>query len=171
MNLPDDVDRANDPRFVARQLNRLLFEAEATVPDTPFGELIFAAAERAGVHPLLVAAVVRAESAFDARAVSVKGARGLMQLMPATAERFGVRADWLFDPEKNLEAGTRYLAWLADRFPGDLRRVLAAYNAGEGEVERYAAAPHDGVPPYRETRDYVRRVSGYLSAPSPAGAR
>ncbi len=73
--------------------------------------------------------------------------------MPATGERFGVRRDQLTDPARNLEAGITYLKWLVDRFPGDLQKVLAAYNAGEGTVDRY-----QGVPPYRETRDYVRRI-------------
>jgi soluble lytic murein transglycosylase-like protein len=125
----------------------------AQVPATPYGDLIFAAARRHEVNPDLVAAMVRWESAFDPYAVSHKGARGLMQLMPATARRFGVAEDDLFDPERNLEAGVRYLRWLRERFSGDLPRILAAYNAGEGTVERYR-----GVPPFRETRSYLRRI-------------
>jgi soluble lytic murein transglycosylase-like protein len=97
--------------------------------------------------------VIGAESAYDARALSVKGARGLMQLMPATARRFGVTDERIHDPEVNVEAGTRYLAWLLDHFDGDLALALAAYNAGEGTVDRY-----QGVPPYRETRGYVQRI-------------
>jgi soluble lytic murein transglycosylase-like protein len=128
-----------------------------TVPPTPFGEQIFAAAERHQVNPELVAALVRAESAFDPRAVSHKGAGGLMQLMPATARRFGLSEAERFDPERNLEAGTRYLRWLLDRFEGDVARALAAYNAGEGTVDRYG-----GVPPYRETRTYIRRIYSTL---------
>jgi soluble lytic murein transglycosylase-like protein len=127
------------------------------VPPTPFGEQIFAAAERHQVNPELVAALVRAESAFDPRAVSHKGAGGLMQLMPATARRFGLSEAERFDPERNLEAGTRYLRWLLDRFEGDVARALAAYNAGEGTVDRYG-----GVPPYRETRTYIRRIYSTL---------
>ena len=112
---------------------------------------------RAGTRsiPELVAAVIRAESAFNPRAISAKGARGLMQLMPATAKRYGVRASELFKPERNIEAGVRYLAFLADRFADDLPKVLAGYNAGEGTVARYG-----GVPPYRETQGYVRRILG-----------
>ena len=123
------------------------------VPQIPFGELIFAAAERHQLNPTLVAALVRAESAYDPRAISHKGARGLMQLMPATARRFGVAEHEILVPERNVEAGTRYLRWLLDRFDGDVPRALAAYNAGEGTVDRYG-----GIPPYRETRTYVRRI-------------
>jgi soluble lytic murein transglycosylase-like protein len=129
------------------------FAAGQTVPATPYGAQIYAAAQRHAVNPALVAALVRAESAFDSYAVSTKGARGLMQLMPATARRFGLADRQIFDPERNLEAGTRYLRWLLDRFAGDVVRALAAYNAGEGTVDRYG-----GVPPFRETRDYIRRV-------------
>ncbi|MBP1642123.1 MAG: soluble lytic murein transglycosylase-like protein [Acidobacteria bacterium] len=133
------------------------FADGAPRPETPWSEAIFAAARRHGLNPALIAAVARVESAFDPRAVSSKGARGLMQLMPATGRRFGLRPHELFDPVKNLDAGTRYLAWLADRFEGDLARVLAGYHAGEGAVDRYG-----GVPPYRETRAYLRSVYARL---------
>jgi soluble lytic murein transglycosylase-like protein len=136
---------------------QLTFSASALVPETPYGDLIFDAARRHGVSSDLVAAMVRAESAFDPGAVSHKGARGLMQLMPATALRFGVSPDSLFDPRQNLEAGVGYLKWLTERYPGTPSLVLAAYNAGEGSVDRY-----DGVPPYRETRDYIRRIYSSL---------
>lgn len=126
-------------------------------PATPWSAEILAAARKHGLNPALVAAVVRVESAFDPRAVSHKGARGLMQLMPATGKRFGLRSHELFDPARNLDAGARYLAWLADRFGDQLPLVLAGYNAGEGAVAR-----HGGVPPYRETRDYVRKVCSWL---------
>lgn len=129
-------------------------------PLTAFGEIIFAAGKRHGVNPQLVAAVIRAESAFDPRAISPKGARGLMQLMPATGKRYGVRTAELFQPEKNIDAGVRYLAFLAKKFDGDLPKVLAGYNAGEGAVDRYR-----GIPPYRETQGYVKRILGYLGLP------
>jgi soluble lytic murein transglycosylase-like protein len=90
-----------------------------------------------------------------------------MQLMPATAERFGISHHELFDPVQNLEAGSRYLSWLVDQFPQDLAKVLAAYNAGENAVARYG-----GVPPYRETRGYVKRIFASLGlaiAPEWAG--
>jgi transglycosylase-like protein with SLT domain len=128
-------------------------EAEAKVPDGPYGSMIYEAARRHSVNPQVVAALIRAESAGNPRAVSHKGARGLMQLMPATAERFGTRKEKLYDPQENLEAGIRYLSWLVEQFPGDLSKVLAAYNAGENAVWRYG-----GIPPYRETRNYVRRI-------------
>jgi hypothetical protein len=133
------------------------------MPIVPYGELIWAAAERHRVNPDLIAAVVRAESAFNRTAVSYKGARGLMQLMPATADRFGVRRDELFDAERNIEAGVRYLSWLIDRFPDQPEHVLAAYNAGENAVSRYG-----GVPPYRETKGYVTKIMGWLAADTPA---
>lgn len=131
----------------------LAFDPTQPVPEGPYGGMIYEVAKRHQINPQIVSAVIRAESAGNPRAVSRKGARGLMQLMPATGERFGVRRDQLTDPARNLEAGITYLKWLVDRFPGDLQKVLAAYNAGEGTVDRY-----QGVPPYRETRDYVRRI-------------
>jgi len=132
-------------------------ETVAKVPEGPYGEMIFETARRHQVSPQVVAALIRAESAGNVRAVSRKGARGLMQLMPATAERFGTRKEKLYDPKENLEAGVRYLSWLLDQFPNDLAKVLAAYNAGENIVLRYG-----GIPPYRETRDYVRRIYSTL---------
>lgn len=111
-------------------------------------------AEAAATHrlpPELLAAVARVESAFNPRAVSPVGAQGLLQLMPATAERFGV--DDAFDPAQNVAGGARYLDWLLDRYEDRLDLALAGYNAGERAVDRY-----DGIPPYRETRNYVTRV-------------
>jgi soluble lytic murein transglycosylase-like protein len=131
----------------------LWFESAQAAPGTPFGELIFEISQRHEVNPYLVAAMVRAESAFDPRAVSPKGALGLLQLMPATGTRFGLQQAQAFDPASNLEAGVRYIKWLGERFAGDLVLVLAGYNAGEAMVER-----HDGVPPFRETDNYIRRV-------------
>jgi soluble lytic murein transglycosylase-like protein len=104
-----------------------------------------------GVPPLLVAAIIEAESDFNPRAVSRKGARGLMQLMPRTASIYQVEDS--YDPYENIEAGVRHLRRLMDRFHGNLPLVLAAYNAGERAVLIYG-----GVPPYRETRRYVARI-------------
>jgi soluble lytic murein transglycosylase-like protein len=98
-----------------------------------------------------VAAVIRVESGFNPRAISPKGARGLMQLMPGTASSLGVRDT--FDPRENIDGGVRHLRALMERFGSDLPLVLAAYNAGERAV-----TGHGGIPPYAETRDYVRRV-------------
>ena len=124
-------------------------------------------ADRYGLDPHLVFAVIQAESAFDPRAVSPKGAMGVMQLMPGTAERFGVRDP--FDVEDNLKGGMAYLRWLLGQFDGSVVHAVAAYNAGEEAVSRYG-----GVPPYEETRTYVQRVTSYyphLSHPVGEGAR
>ncbi|HEV8578036.1 MAG TPA: lytic transglycosylase domain-containing protein [Thermoanaerobaculia bacterium] len=127
-------------------------------PRSPYGQLIYDIAIRHSVNPHLVAAMIHVESAFNPRAVSRKGAYGLMQLLPATARRFGLRKKKdLFDPKKNLEAGVRYVKWLTRRFGGDVEKILAAYNAGEGAVERFG-----GIPPYRETQQYVERIFGIL---------
>lgn len=117
-----------------------------------FATEIAAAVAEHGVDEALVRAVIHAESAFRKDAVSRVGAQGLMQLMPATAERFGV-VD-AFTPAQNIRGGTRYLAWLIKRFKGDTRLATAAYNAGEGAVDKYS-----GVPPYDETQRYVERVA------------
>ncbi len=129
----------------------------------PYCELIQATAKRNNLNPRLVAAVMGAESAARPTAVSHKGAQGLMQLMPATAARFGLYGSQVFEPEANLEAGSRYLAWLGEHFAGDLRLMLAGYNAGEGTVARYG-----GIPPYRETIEYIRRIFGLLGLPTEA---
>ena len=106
-----------------------------------------------GVDPLLLYSVMHQESSFKQRAISPKGARGLMQLMPGTAARFGVTN--IFDPKQNIEGGARYLRFLLDRFDGDVRLALAGYNAGEGAVDKYGWR----IPPYAETQEYVRRIS------------
>ena len=116
-----------------------------------YAELIHSVAEDNGVDPALVKAIIRAESNFDQRAVSRKGAQGLMQLMPGTAGRYSVGNS--FDPAENIRGGVRHLRSLQDRFPGQLHLAVAAYNAGEGAVLRY-----QGIPPYAETRQYVTRV-------------
>jgi soluble lytic murein transglycosylase-like protein len=118
---------------------------------TAFADEVGVAAALHGVDPALVRAVMHAESAFNPNAVSRAGAQGLMQLIPATATRFGVNA--AFDPEQNIGGGVAYLAWLLKRFDGDIVRATAGYNAGEGAVDRYG-----GVPPYEETMRYVERV-------------
>ena len=97
--------------------------------------------------------VMHQESSFKQRAISHKGARGLMQLMPGTAARFGVTN--IFDPKQNIDAGSRYMKWLLNRFQGDLSLALAGYNAGEGAVDKYGWR----IPPYAETQEYVRRIS------------
>jgi soluble lytic murein transglycosylase-like protein len=118
-------------------------------------DLIRVAAERHNVPHELVSAVIRVESGFNARAVSPKGARGLMQLMPQTASLLGVRDS--FDPRDNIDGGVRHLRGLLDQFGNNLPLVLAAYNAGEGAVSR-----HGGIPPYPETQAYVARILAIL---------
>jgi soluble lytic murein transglycosylase-like protein len=126
-------------------------EAVAGPEGTDLRELAIATARKHGLDPELVLAVVGVESAFQPEAVSPKGAQGLMQLMPGTAESLGVED--AFDPGQNLDGGVRHLGALLTLYDGDLSRALAAYNAGEGAVAR-----HGGIPPFRETREYVRRV-------------
>ena len=118
---------------------------------SPFRNMIITAASGLEVDPALVEAIVAVESSFDPRAISPKGAIGLIQLMPQTASRYDVSDP--FDPQENLTGGTRYLRDLLSRFGGDLPQVLAAYNAGEAAVFKY-----QGVPPYRETREYIQKV-------------
>jgi soluble lytic murein transglycosylase len=118
--------------------------------------LIGLTAREQRVQPALVKAVIAAESSFDPAAVSRKGAQGLMQLMPATAKDLGV--DDPLEPTDNVRGGTRYLRSMLDRY-GDLSRAIAAYNAGPSAVDRYG-----GIPPYRETQDYVNRVLTYYRA-------
>jgi soluble lytic murein transglycosylase-like protein len=140
-----------------------------------FQPLVTRNARDNGLDPYLVQAVIAVESGYDPRAVSEKGAVGLMQIMPATGERYGVTgdakrsvADKLKEPSINVRVGTRYLKDLMERFDDDLKLVLAAYNAGEGVVDRY-----NGIPPYAETRDYVKLVSQMheaLRPPAPAPA-
>jgi len=118
-----------------------------------YDDLIREHAAHYAVNPGLVRAVVQVESNFNPYARSPKGAMGLMQLMPATAQQFGVANP--FDPSENIRGGTAYLRQLLDRYDNDKKLALAAYNAGPGAVDKYG----ETVPPYRETRDYVARVS------------
>jgi soluble lytic murein transglycosylase-like protein len=120
----------------------------------PFGDLIHAKSQKYDVDPALVAAVMETESRFRKNALSQVGAQGLMQLMPKTGRWMGARN--LYDPDQNVDAGAKYLSYLSHRFDGNLKKTIAAYNAGEAVVRRY-----DGVPPYRETRSYVNRVMAH----------
>jgi soluble lytic murein transglycosylase-like protein len=149
--LPDEVPypeptpapaAAQDP---ATQPLRLLEAA------TPYSEIISAISQAHGVDPILVSALIRVESNYRPRARSPKGAMGLMQLMPSTARLYKVRNP--FDPKSNIEAGIKHLKSLIERFDDDMELVLAAYNAGEGAVKKFK-----GIPPYRETRNYVSRI-------------
>jgi soluble lytic murein transglycosylase-like protein len=125
--------------------------AEFFAREIPYGELIYEKAQKYDVDPALVAAVIEQESRFKPRARSHAGARGLMQLMPRTGRWMGARN--LYDPEQNVDAGVKYIKYLHKRFNGDLKKTIAAYNGGEGNVMRYR-----GIPPFRETRQYVKKV-------------
>lgn len=128
--IPQDIPKSGDPN-----LDRIIFRAGG----------------RHGVDPRFIHAVIWQESKYKPKALSHAGAQGLMQLMPGTARRFGCN-----DPHNmaaNVEAGTKYLKWLLKRFNGDVQLALAGYNAGEGAVDKY-----DGVPPYNETQNYVRKI-------------
>lgn len=121
-----------------------------------FADEIHEYSARFGVDPKLVTSVIRAESNFNPRAVSPKGAQGLMQLMPKTAQKLGVRDS--FDPRENIRGGVQHLSYLLERYNGNTTLAVAAYNAGEGAVDTYR-----GVPPYDETRNYVRVVLAGLN--------
>jgi len=130
-----------------------------------YADLIRETSSKFGVDEGLVSAIIKVESAFDAKAVSSKNCKGLMQLHPDTATRFGVKD--IFDPAQNIEGGVRYLTYLMSTFDRNLDYVLAAYNAGENAVRR-----HNGIPPYNETRQYVEKVKAEfgqtLEPPPPA---
>lgn len=142
------------PEAVAQPIN-LVRTIPADIPSSGRADvdrLIFEAGEREGVDPRFIHAVIWQESRYIADARSHAGAVGLMQLMPAAAERFG--CDDREDPASNIAAGTKYLKWLLKRFEGNVELALAGYNAGEGSVDKY-----NGIPPYNETRNYVKIIS------------
>lgn len=123
-----------------------------TTGNADVDNFIVESGKRNSVDPLLLYSIMHQESSFKPRAMSNKGARGLMQLMPFTASRFGVTNIW--DPKQNIEGGARYMRFLLNLFNGDVRLALAGYNAGEGAVMKYGYQ----IPPYSETREYVRRI-------------
>ena len=129
--IPADIPTSGDP-----QLDRIIFEA----------------GQKQGIDPRFLHAVIWQESKYKLKARSHAGAQGLMQLMPDTAKRFG--CDDPHDPVENIQAGTKYLSWLLKRFDGNVELALAGYNAGEGSVDKY-----DGIPPYNETKNYVKIIS------------
>ena len=145
-----------DVRLVPGLGERVAAVRGQDMPGTPWDEFIRQLGRRHGVSPDLVKAVAMVESALDPNAISPKGAMGLMQLMPATAQQYGV-SDPL-DPYESLSAGTRHLRDLLDEFDDNQTLALAAYNAGSGAVRRYG-----GVPDYRETRNYVHKVQDKLT--------
>jgi soluble lytic murein transglycosylase-like protein len=156
-----DIVFTNLPSKAARPVPGFKTERRTTgaaLPATSYDPYIQKVASEFDLEPALIKAVALVESGFNPRAVSPKGAKGLMQLMPATARSYGVKN--VHDPYENLRAGANHLRTRLDEFNGDLTLALAAYNAGSGAVRR-----HGGVPRYRETQDYVRKVEGHLGAP------
>ena len=151
----DDALRAEEasrPQFDLSQIE-VAFSEEQPLPAAQYAEMFYEVGRKYALNPSLLASIARAESDFEPWARSHKGAIGIMQVMPATAERFGVDPDQLYDPLTCMDVGARYLAHLRQRYDGDLTLMLAAYNAGEATVERYG-----GVPPYSETQSYIRRI-------------
>ena len=156
MSLPSQV--SNPSSFTITTAEGFVSTSENFRPlpaSIAYNETIAEAADLYRLDPHLIRAIIRAESAFNPLAVSRAGAQGLMQLMPAVAEELNVLDP--FDPRQNIFGGARYLRWLLDRNDGNLDLAVASYNAGPGAVDRY-----NGIPPYRETRDYVKKVNLFL---------
>lgn len=148
---PDEVPHPEDAQAEGDEADGQQPADPAVLEQTPYGEIIAAMAEAHGVNPMLVRAVIQVESNYRPTARSNKGAMGLMQLMPATAREYKVRNP--YDPAANIGAGVRHLKGLLDKFEGAVELALAAYNAGEGAVKKF-----NGIPPYRETRNYVSKI-------------
>jgi soluble lytic murein transglycosylase-like protein len=152
--LPVFSENDNNDKAVAENLPSASDEDESQDP-IPYHEIIVQAAGRYEVDPNLIRAIILAESGNNPKAKSKRGARGLMQLMPSTAKALGVSD--IFDPEENIDGGVRYFRSLLDRFDGDVRLALAAYNAGYRYVLTY-----DGVPPFKATKRYIKKVLKFL---------
>jgi soluble lytic murein transglycosylase-like protein len=147
-----DMPAAEVVRFEPEEIFKAVSAPKADSQPGPYSKLIAAAAKKYGLDAQLLARVVQAESNFNPRAISVKNAQGLMQLLPSTASHLAVRNP--FDPAQSIDAGARYLRQLLDQFSGNLELALAAYNAGPGRVAQY-----NSVPPYRETQSYVHKIT------------
>ena len=152
-NLPNGPSQIGTPIGKYSELNRAgdRIARHIQTPINPYSQIIQKAARRHRVDEALIKAVIMVESKYDPVAISKKGAKGLMQLMPVTAKAVGVSD--LFDPEDNINGGTRYLRELLDRFDGDVKLALAAYNAGSRYVKKYG-----GIPPFRQTRTFIKKV-------------
>lgn len=150
--VPDEVPHPEPAPPQAEQPQPATTTARSgLLKDSVYADLIATAAEAHGVNPLLIQALIQVESNYQPRARSSKGAMGLMQIMPATAREYRVRN--AYDPKSNIDAGIRKLKGLLEKFGSDVALALAAYNAGEGAVQKY-----NGIPPYRETQNYVSRI-------------
>jgi hypothetical protein len=150
LSLKKTVQAVNYSKFLMSSGNSL---GNFTTGDSVIDAYIVDSCRRYNIDPLLIYAQMHQESSFKLKATSYKGARGLMQLMPGTAARFGVSD--IYNPKQNIEAGVKYMRWLLNTFGGDVVLALAGYNAGEGAVMKYG----NRVPPYRETQEYVRRIT------------
>jgi soluble lytic murein transglycosylase-like protein len=161
---PDVVIEAPPAAQAAQAVTSAMVTPAASDPQRieKLSPMIQKVARETSVSPQLLHAVIAVESGYDAKAVSRKGAQGLMQLMPQTALRFGVRN--ALDPMENVRGGALYLKWLLDYFDGNLKLALAGYNAGEVEVVKAGYR----IPPFKETRDYVPKVLAHLSRPTPS---
>ena len=150
--VPDEVPHPEPVPAQAEQAQAAPLQAQPSgLKDSVYAELIASATEAHGVNPLLVQALIQVESNYQPRARSSRGAMGLMQIMPATAREYRVRN--AYDPKSNIDAGIRKLKGLLEKFGSDVTLALAAYNAGEGAVQKY-----NGIPPNRETQNYVSRI-------------
>ena len=163
MNVTDGVALKNSSANVS--YTKMVMSAGSgmsgfTTGDAVIDSYIVDSCKRYGIDPLLIYSQMHQESTFKITATSYKGARGLMQLMPGTAARFGVTN--IYEPKQNIEGGVKYMRWLLNTFGGDVALALAAYNAGEGAVMKYG----NQIPPYRETQEYVRRITARYSAVS-----
>lgn len=159
-----EISRAKDGSLVVRPFpkTKVSLNACGSVERGPPDHIVAIVEENAkvmGLDPRLVLAIIKTESNYNHMAVSHKNARGIMQLIPATATRFGVKDS--FDPHQNIKGGMTYLKWLLDRFNGNVELAVASYNAGEGAIDR-----HNGVPPYKETVQYLARIKGLLRCQS-----
>lgn len=160
VEIVEEVKKAVEKEGIFPKLSWRYDETRGPIFKSKFNDLIVEASKKFDIDAALVSAVIKAESDFNPREMSNKGARGLMQLMPATATRYGVTDS--YDPTANVYGGVRYLRWLLKTFDGNADLAVAAYNAGEGNVWKY-----NGVPPFRETINYINRIAKHIKKAMP----